>query len=41
MTAYDIIQAKKRGKALSKEQIAAFVRMVAEDSASEANIAAF
>ena len=41
MTAYDIIQAKKRGKALSKEQIAAFVRMVAEDSASDAQIAAF
>ena len=41
MTAYEIIEAKKRGKALSKEQIAAFVRMVAEDSASDAQIAAF
>ena len=41
MTAYDIIEAKKHGKTLSKAQIDAFVRMVADETASDAQIAAF
>ena len=41
MTVYDIIEAKKRGRRLSEEQIAAFVRMVADESATDAQIAAF
>lgn len=41
MTAYDIIELKKRGKILSEEQIRAFVRMVTDESASDAQIAAF
>lgn len=41
MTAYDIIEIKKRGKILSGEQIGQFVRMVADGSASDAQIAAF
>ena len=41
MTAYDIIELKKRGKILSEEQIRAFVRKVTDESASDAQIAAF
>lgn len=41
MTVYDIIDAKKRGNALSEAQIRFFVREVASDRASDAQIAAF
>lgn len=41
MTAYDIIELKKRGKLLSEGQIRAFVDMVTNESASDAQIAAF
>ena len=41
MTAYDIIDAKKRGGALSEEQIRFFVRGIADGSVSDAQIAAF
>ena len=41
MTAYDIIDAKKRGGTLSEEQIRFFVRGVADGSVSDAQIAAF
>ena len=41
MTVYDIIDAKKRGLALSPEQIEYFVRAVADGAASDAQIAAF
>ena len=41
MNVYDIIDAKKRGKVLSAEEIAFFVRSVADKSASDAQIAAF
>ena len=41
MTAYDIIDAKKRGWELSEEQIRFFVRGIADGSVSDAQIAAF
>ncbi len=41
MTAYEIIDAKKRGKTLTEGQIRAFVEMVAQERASDAQIAAF
>ena len=41
MNVYDIIDAKKKGKVLSAEEIAFFVRSVADKSASDAQIAAF
>ena len=41
MRAYDIIDAKKRGAALSEKEIRFFVRGVADGSVSDAQIAAF
>lgn len=41
MTVYDIIEAKKRGRQLNEGQISAFVRKVADESATDAQIAAF
>ena len=41
MTAYDIIDAKKRGRELSENEIRTFVRGVADESVSDAQIAAF
>ena len=41
MTVYDVIEAKKRGRVLDGEEIAFFVRAVADGSASDAQIAAF
>ena len=41
MTVYDVIDAKKRGRALDEAQIRFFVREVAQERASDAQIAAF
>ena len=41
MTVYDVIDRKKRGFALTEEEVRFFVRAVADGRTSDAQIAAF